>query len=138
MGICEDSSSLAGGVADGTETVGTFSVSWSSSSSGVRGPQTNPHGVISPVLFSFYTSDCLSSCPDCTIIKYADDTVITGYLINNDTTSYLKVVTEFTNWCERHFLLINVKKTKELIVDFRRNTKAHDPLCISGPKGRKG
>ena len=56
-------------------------------------------------------------------------------LINNDTTSYLKVVTEFTNWCElRHFLLINVKKTKELIVDFRRNTKAHDPLCISGLK----
>ena len=89
-----------------------------------------PQGcVISPLLFSFYTSDCLCSSPNCHIIKYADDTVITGYL-KDDPLCYISEVhvAKFVDWCNRNFVTINVKKTKEMIVDFRRNTGAHEPV----------
>ena len=76
--------------------------------------------MVSPVLFSLYTSDCVNLSPNCSLIKYADDTVISGYL-NNDSTEYISAVKKFVDWCERHHLVLNVKKTKEMIFDFRRS-----------------
>ena len=90
-----------------------------------------PQGcVISPLLFLLYTSDCLCSSSNCSIIKYADDTVITGYL-KNDSTEYVTEVMNFIDWCNRHYLSINVQKTKEMIFDFRRGAETHDPLTIN-------
>ena len=43
-----------------------------------------PQGcVISPVLFTLYTNDCVSTHDSCEIIKYADDTAILGKLSTN-------------------------------------------------------
>ena len=39
-------------------------------------------------------------------------------------------VNSFVDWCDRHFLLLNVKKTKELIIDFRKDTPPKEPLII--------
>ena len=90
-----------------------------------------PQGcVISPLLFLLYTSDCLCSSSNCSIIKYADDTVITGYL-KNDSTEYVTEVMNFIDWCNRHYLSINVQKTKEMIFDFRRGAETHDHLTIN-------
>ena len=36
----------------------------------------------------------------------------------------------FVNWCDRHFLQLNVKKTKEIIFDFRIKDCSHDSLNI--------
>ena len=36
--------------------------------------------------------------------------------------------------CEQHFLLLNVKKTKELIIDFRVEKDQLKPLLIKGEK----
>ena len=34
-------------------------------------------------------------------------------------------------WCEEHFLLQNVKKTKKMIIDFRRNKNPLTPVLIN-------
>ena len=35
-----------------------------------------------------------------------------------------------TEWCNEHDLLINVKKTKEIIFDFRKKSTAVNQVCI--------
>jgi hypothetical protein len=80
-----------------------------------------PQGcVLSPLLFTIYTNDCISNTRNCQIIKYADDTAIIGNIVNDDESSYRKQITEFVEWCDNNFLELNVKKTKELIEDFRK------------------
>ncbi len=52
-----------------------------------------PHGcVLSPLLYSLYTHDCVSSHSSTSIVKFADDTVVLGLISNNDETAYLDEV----------------------------------------------
>ena len=67
-------------------------------------------GVLSPLEFTLYTNDCRSSYSNCTILKYADDTVIVGIIFNNDYTNYIDQVHKFMEWSQRNFLNLNVKK----------------------------
>ncbi len=63
----------------------------------------------------------------------ADDTVVLGLISNNDETAYLDEVERLTSWCQDNCLSLNVSKTKELIVDFRkRHLLPYTPLMISG------
>ncbi len=49
-----------------------------------------PQGcVLSPLLYSLYTHDCVSSHSSTSIVKFADDTVVLGLINNNDETAYL-------------------------------------------------
>ena len=92
-----------------------------------------PQGcVISPVLFTLYTNDCVSTRDSCEIIKYADDTAILGKLSTNPVrhADYLNCITDFTDWCTANFLELNVSKTKELIFDFRRSQCPVQPVAI--------
>ncbi len=93
-----------------------------------------PRGcVLSPLLYSLYTHDCVSSHRSTSIIKFADDTVVLGLISNNDETAYLDEVERLTSWCQDNCLSLNVSKTKELIVDFRkRHLLPYTPLMISG------
>ncbi len=84
-----------------------------------------PQGcVLSPLLYSLYTHDCVSSHSSTSIVKFADDTVVLGLISNNDETAYLGEVERLTSWCQDNCLSLNVSKTKELIVDFRKSTAA--------------
>ncbi len=82
---------------------------------------------------TLYTHDCVSSQSSSSIVKFADDTVVLGLITNNDETAYLDEVERLTSWCQDNCLSLNVSKTKELIVDFRkRQQRLYTPLMISG------
>ena len=90
-----------------------------------------PQGcVLSPVLFSLYTSDYRSNDASCLMIKYADDTSLTGKISLNDETQYRKEICEFVNCCDKNFLVINVNKTKEIVFDFRKDKSRIEPVFI--------
>ncbi len=75
----------------------------------------------------------MSSHSSTSIIKFADDTVVLGLISNNDETAYLDEVERLTSWYQDNCLSLNVSKTKELIVDFRkRHLRPYTPLMISG------
>ena len=78
-----------------------------------------PQGcVLSPSLFILYTNDCVSDKDSVHILKYADDTAILG-LIRDDESQYRNSVETFVQYCEDNHLNLNVKKTKEIVFDFR-------------------
>ena len=91
-----------------------------------------PQGtVLAPLLFSIYTNSCSKIFDNIPIIKYADDTSIQALIkCQNDLSNYFSEVSRFCNWCENHFLLLNVKKTKELIIDFRKSDYFHESIII--------
>ncbi|KAI3357204.1 hypothetical protein L3Q82_015660 [Scortum barcoo] len=51
---------------------------------------------------------------------------------NNDESDYRQEVEHLEGWCRQNNLCINVKKTKEMIVDFRRGRHLPSPLYIGG------
>ncbi|KAI3352930.1 hypothetical protein L3Q82_019493 [Scortum barcoo] len=66
------------------------------------------------------------------IVKFADDTAVVGRIANNDESDYRQEVEHLEGWCRQNNLCINVKKTKEMIVDFRRGRHLPSPLYIGG------
>ena len=86
---------------------------------------------LSPKLFSIFTYDCKSSFSDNLIVKFADDTTVTGLISNNDESGYRAEVQEIVTWCGKNNLELNVSKTKEIIIDFRRKKNVIHPLIIS-------
>ncbi|KAI3362572.1 hypothetical protein L3Q82_001607 [Scortum barcoo] len=65
-------------------------------------------------------------------MKFADDTAVVGRIANNDESDYRQEVEHLEGWCRQNNLCINVKKTKEMIVDFRRGRHLPSPLYIGG------
>ncbi len=84
-----------------------------------------PQGcVLSPLLFSLYTSDCTSKDPSVKFLKFADDTTLIGLIQDGDESAYRRKVKELAIWCRLNNLELNTLKTVEMIVDFRRNPPA--------------
>ncbi len=85
----------------------------------------SPQGcVLSPLLYILYTNMCQSRHDNRFIMKYADDSVIVSLLQENET-SHGPVVEDFVHWCEQSYLQTNIAKTKDMVIDFRRNTHLH-------------
>ncbi len=91
-----------------------------------------PQGcVLSPLLFTLLTHDCTAKFSSNHIIKLADDTTVVGLISNNDEMHYREEVAQLAEWCGANNLSLNVSKTKEVVVDFRRtNSIDHPPLTI--------
>ncbi len=90
-----------------------------------------PQGcVLSPLLYSLYTHDCTATQSSNVIITFADDTTVIGLITDNDETAYREEVSTLTKWCQENHLSLNIDKTKELVVDFRRQSREHRPITI--------
>ena len=93
-----------------------------------------PQGcVLSPMLYFLFTHDCLSCHVGTKILKFADDTTVIGLITNSDESEYRDQVNKLISWCNDSNLELNVNKTKEMIVDFRRKKSSPpSPLVIDG------
>ncbi|PIK58102.1 putative RNA-directed DNA polymerase from mobile element jockey-like [Apostichopus japonicus] len=91
-----------------------------------------PQGtVLAPFLFTLYTSGIRSTDLSCPLIKFADDTALVGRIKNDDDRIYREQIANFVAECDRNYLHLNVSKTKELIIDFRRANKiVPEPVVI--------
>ncbi|XP_038154850.1 uncharacterized protein LOC119792325 [Cyprinodon tularosa] len=66
-------------------------------------------------------------------MKFADDTTVIGLISNNNETAYREEIEHFATWCTENNQLLNTTKTKELIIDFRKDsTGTHDTIHING------
>ena len=92
-----------------------------------------PQGcVLSPVLYSLFTHDCMAKHDSNTIIKFADDTTVIGLIPDNDETTYSEEVRDMAVWYQDNNLSLNMIKTKEMIVDYRKRRTEHAPILIDG------
>ena len=70
------------------------------------------------------------------VLKYwnfADDTTMIALITNSDESEYRDQVNKLIGWCNDNNLELNVNKTKEMIVDFRRKESSPpSPLVIDG------
>jgi hypothetical protein len=83
------------------------------------------------VLFTHYTNNHRGIAPHTDIIKYADDTAIVGLIRGNDEEQhYRNTIHDFITSCDSEGLQLNVKKTKEMIIDFRKKPSEIDPIYI--------
>ncbi|KAK3565314.1 hypothetical protein QTP86_005503 [Hemibagrus guttatus] len=64
------------------------------------------------------------------LLKFADNTIVIGLIQDGDESAYKQVVEQLAAWCSLNNLELNMLKTVEMIVDFRRNTPALPPLTI--------
>ena len=81
-----------------------------------------PQGsMLSPLLYSLFTDDCMAKQDSNTIIKFANDTTVVGLITDNDETSYKEEVRDLAVWCKDDNLSLNVIKTKEMTVNYRKS-----------------
>ena len=93
-----------------------------------------PQGcVLSPLLYSLYTHFCQSHSNSVLLFKFADDTSVVGLITNDNESDYRSEVEELVGWCDSNNLILNISKTKELVVDFRKKTSR--PLSTLSIKG---
>ena len=92
-----------------------------------------PQGtVLSPFLFTTYTADFQYCTESCHLQKLSDDTAIVGCVEAGREAEYRDLVDRFVKWCGENHLQLNVVKTREMVVDFRRNKTFPSPVSIGG------
>ena len=67
-----------------------------------------------------------------TIIKFADVTTVVGLITDHDETAYREEVRDLSVWCQNNNLFLNVSKSMELIVDYRKQRAEHGPFTFTG------
>lgn len=77
---------------------------------------------LSPLLFTLLNHDSAASISSNHVIKFADNTTVV--VLNSQEVEWL------VEWCIELFL--NVDKTKEMVIDFRKAHNKHQPLIIDG------
>jgi hypothetical protein len=83
-------------------------------------------------MYTLFTHNFMATQDSNTLIKFADNTAVIGLITDNDETAYREEVRDLPVWCQNKNLSINVSKTKELIVDYRKRRAKHAPFSSTG------
>ncbi|KAI4880513.1 hypothetical protein NFI96_012351, partial [Prochilodus magdalenae] len=83
-------------------------------------------------LFTLYTSDFKYNSELCHMQKFSDDTAIVGCVHNGQEREYRSLVEDFVEWCTTNHLKLNITKTREMCIDFRRSRLSEQPISING------
>ncbi len=70
---------------------------------------------------------CVTTHSSNVIVNFVDDTTVVGLITDDNESAYREEVHSLKNWCHNSNLSLNISKTKELVVDFRRRTSEHPP-----------
>ena len=71
--------------------------------------------------------------PSTRYVRFSDDTAMLALFSDFASfQSYVSSVVRFSNWCSKKILHLNVSKTKEMCIDFRRNRTVNSPIVING------
>ena len=54
------------------------------------------------------------------MLQFADDTTVIGLISDGEGSTYRSEVEQLVQWCEDNNLILNTTKTKELIIDYRK------------------
>jgi hypothetical protein len=57
---------------------------------------------------------------------------VVGLITDNNETAYREEVRDLEVWCQDNNLSLNVIKTKEMILDYRKRKAEHTPILIDG------
>lgn len=60
--------------------------------------------VLSPVLYSMDSNDCVSQSESVTTFKFADDATIIALITDNDETDYRQELSTLDGWSRIHYL----------------------------------
>jgi hypothetical protein len=63
--------------------------------------------MISPLLYSLFTHDCVATYVSNSIIHFADDKTVVGLITNNDETAYRVEVRALAEWCQENNFSLN-------------------------------
>jgi hypothetical protein len=85
--------------------------------------------MLSPLLYSLFTHDCTARYNSNTIITFADDTAVVGLITDIDETA-CREVRDHAVWRQDKNLYLNMIKTKEMIVVYRKRRTEHAPIII--------
>ena len=92
-----------------------------------------PQGcVLSPLQFSLFINDSVSSEPSVVMINFSDDTTLEGLIQNSDESAYRAEVERLAGWDSENDLELNVSRTKEMVLDFRKKKTPLVSLTIAG------
>ena len=91
-----------------------------------------PQGcMLCPLLYSLFTHDYVAKHDCNTIIKFADDKTVVGLITDNDEIAYREEVRDLACGA-RTTTPLNVIKTNEMIVVYRKRRTEHAPILIDG------
>ena len=66
------------------------------------------------------------------MVKFSDDTTVVGCVNNANESAYREEVQRLAGWCTNNNMVLNISKTKEIIIDFRKKKTPIHTLFIDG------
>jgi len=88
--------------------------------------------VSSDPYYTYYTPLTIAKFHSNSIFQSADDITVVSRITNNDEAQDRKERENVVNWCDDNNFTLNVNKTKEIVIDFRKRCGGHAPIYISG------